>query len=83
VFLRITQKRSIMKLGHFLQPQFLKRTRQRGQAIVEFVLLLAVMAGVTMLFVSFMNRSIVRYWEYSANLIINDKPNQKTISIFD
>lgn len=56
--------------------RFLKRLRnQRGQSIVEFVLLLVVISGISWMFVAFMNRNLARYWEYSANLIINDRPN--------
>lgn len=53
----------------------LKRLGNRGQSIVEFVLLLAVVSGISWGFVAFMNRNLARYWEYSANLIINDRPN--------
>lgn len=58
-----------------------KKRKQSGQAIIEFVLLLAVMTLITYGFVYFMNRNLARYWEYSANLIINDKPGEKTVNL--
>lgn len=57
------------------------KRKQSGQAIIEFVLLLAVMTLITYGFVYFMNRNLARYWEYSANLIINDKPGEKTVNL--
>lgn len=47
---------------------------EKGQTIVEFVLLLAVVTGISFGFVAIMNKNLARYWEYSANLIVNDKP---------
>ncbi len=47
---------------------------EKGQTIVEFVLLLAVVTGLSFAFVAVMNKNLARYWEYSANLIVNDKP---------
>ncbi len=57
----------------------MKRVRQKGQALVEFILLLVVLSGISFAFVGFMNRSLSRYWEYSVNLIIDDKPGTKTV----
>ena len=54
--------------------KFIKKMGQRGQSIVEFVLLLAVIASLSYVFVAVMNNNLAKYWEYSANLIINDKP---------
>lgn len=59
----------------------LKKKKRKGQAIIEFVLLLAVMTLITYGFVYFMNRNLARYWEYSANLVINDKPGEKTVTL--
>lgn len=53
---------------------FRKKLGQKGQSIVEFVLLLTVITVISMTFVGFMNRNLARYWEYSVNLIINDSP---------
>ncbi len=51
-----------------------KKLGDKGQTIVEFVLLLAVVTGLSFGFVAVMNKNLARYWEYSANLIVNDKP---------
>lgn len=49
---------------------------QRGQTLVEFVLLLAVISTLSYGFVSIMNRNIGAYWEHCVNLVINDgNPN--------
>lgn len=61
--------------------QVMDKKKQKGQAIIEFVLLLAVLTGITYGFVYFMNRNLAKYWEYSANLIINDKPGEKTVQL--
>lgn len=63
-----------MKHWKLLPFQFLKKARQRGQAVVEFALLLAVMALITYGFTAFMNRNLAVYWKYSINLIKNDAP---------
>lgn len=57
------------------------KKKQKGQAIIEFVLLLAVLTLITYGFVYFMNRNLAKYWEYSANLIINDRPGEKTVKL--
>jgi hypothetical protein len=61
------------------QPKFMKALGQRGQSIVEFVLLLAVITGLSYGFVAMMNKNLARYWQYSANLIVDDKPGTKTV----
>lgn len=59
-----------------------KSLNERGQSIVEFVLLLAVISGISYGFVAIMNKNVARYWEYSANLIVNDKPGgPKAVSL--
>jgi hypothetical protein len=66
---------------------FIKRIRfpvwlnQRGQSLVEFVLLLVVVAGISYTFVAFMNRTLAKYWQYSVNLVIDDKPGTKTVRL--
>lgn len=57
----------------------IRQVRQKGQALVEFILLLVVLSTISFLFVALMNRSLSRYWEYSVNLIIDDKPGTKTV----
>jgi hypothetical protein len=56
-----------------LQTKFVKALGERGQSILEFVLLLLVITGVSYGFVLILNKNIARYWEYSANLILNDR----------
>jgi hypothetical protein len=65
----------------FLNKLFLKKFNERGQSIVEFVLLLAAISFLSYFFIAVMNRNIGRYWEYSVNLIVNDKPGKKTLSL--
>jgi hypothetical protein len=60
----------------FLKTLFKKGISERGQSIVEFVLLLSVITGLSYGFVAVMNRNLARYWDYSASLIVNDKPVQ-------
>jgi Flp pilus assembly pilin Flp len=65
---------------------FKKRLRnllrqQKGQSLVEFVLLLAVIAGISFTFAIFMNKSLSRYWQYSVNLIIDDRPGTNTVEL--
>jgi L-cystine uptake protein TcyP (sodium:dicarboxylate symporter family) len=61
--------------------KFFKALGQRGQSIVEFVLLLAVITGLSYAFVATMNKNIARYWQYSANLIVDDKPGTNTVRL--
>jgi hypothetical protein len=60
--------------------RYLKSSRlgNKGQTLVEFVLLLAVISGISYMFVAFMNKSLGNYWEYTVNLIVNDQPGVKT-----
>ena len=60
----------LKRLKHFGK----KYLGQRGQSIVEFVLLLSAIASISYFFMGFMNANIARYWEYSVNLIVNDTP---------
>ncbi len=48
---------------------------------MEFVLLLAAITSLSYFFIYVMNRNIARYWEYSVNLIVNDKPGGKTLNL--
>lgn len=61
------------------QNKFFKALGKKGQGIVEFVLLLAVITGLSYGFVAVMNKNIAKYWQYSANLIVDDKPGTKTV----
>ncbi len=55
--------------------------KQSGQGIIEYVLLLAVISSITYLFVGLMNKNLARYWEHAANLVVNDKPGIKTVTL--
>lgn len=70
-----------MKCRQTLPFKWLGKKGQRGQAIVEYVLLMAVMSLITYGFVYFMNRNLAKYWEYSANLVLNDKPGVTTVRL--
>ncbi len=62
--------------------KFTKKLGEKGQSIVEFVLLLAVVTALSYSFVAVMNKNLARYWEYSANLIVNDRPGgPKAVSL--
>jgi Flp pilus assembly pilin Flp len=54
---------------------------ERGQSIVEFVLLLAVITGLSYGFVAMMNNNLAKYWQYAANLVVDDKPGTKTVKL--
>lgn len=70
-----------MKLRKLLPFKFLKKAGQKGQGIIEFVLLLVVTSGLTYMFVHFMNKNLALYWEHAANLVVNDKAGTKTIKL--
>ena len=61
--------------------EIFKRFNQRGQSLVEFVLLLAVISMLSYGFVAVMNRNIGNYWQYAVNLIINDRPGVQTATL--
>jgi hypothetical protein len=65
-------KRSALELSGLL--------KSGGQTVVEFVLLLVVITTISYTFVFFMNRNLARYWEYSVNLIIDDRPGTRTVT---
>ncbi len=68
------------RLPHKIR-RLVKRLNQRGQSLVEFVLLLAVISMLSYGFVSVMNRNIGNYWQYAVNLIINDRPGVQTATL--
>ncbi len=68
-----------MKYRKLLPFKFLNKAGQKGQAVVEFVLLLVVMAGITFMFVAFMNRNLGKYWEHAANLVVSDNPTSREL----
>lgn len=63
-----------MKIRKLL-PTFIlkKKSNQKGQSIVEFVLLLAVISGISFAFVAFMNRSLTKYWVNAVKVIVDDQ----------
>ncbi len=70
-----------MKRWKVLPFNLLKQVGQKGQSLIEFVLLLTVISGISFMFVSLMNKNITRYWEYAVNLVIDDKPGTKTATL--
>jgi hypothetical protein len=70
-----------MKHWKVLPFNLKKQLGQKGQTLIEFVLLLTVIAGISFGFVSLMNRNITSYWQYSVNLIIDDRPGTKTATL--
>ena len=40
---------------------------------MEFVLLLAVISGISFAFVAFMNRSLTKYWVNAVKVIVDDQ----------
>jgi hypothetical protein len=70
-----------MKRWKLLPFNIKKRTGQKGQTLIEFVLLLTVIAGISFGFVSMMNKNITSYWSYAVNLVIDDKPGTKTATL--
>lgn len=56
---------------------FYKKLNQRGQTIVEFVLLLLVLTTVSYGFVAFMNARLAFFWEFAVNLVVYDKPSKQ------
>jgi hypothetical protein len=65
-----------MKRGKFLPAQ--RRKKQAGQTLVEFALLLAVIASVSFVFLRISNRNLANYWQAYARLIVDD-PSQNGI----
>lgn len=51
-----------------------KYLNQDAQTLVEFILLLAVLTGFSLLFMKLLNDSISKYWEFFVNMVIED-PN--------
>lgn len=75
------KSRNAFTLQKLLKKLFGKNLSERGQSIVEFVLLLAAITFLSYFFIAVMNRNIGRYWEYSVNLIVNDKPGKKSLTL--
>ncbi len=65
----------------FTQSRFYQILNERGQSIIEFVLLLSVVTALSYGFVYMMNKNLATYWQYAANLIVDDKPGTQTVKI--
>lgn len=63
------------------QSRFYQDLNERGQSIIEFVLLLSVVTALSYGFVFMMNKNLANFWQYAANLIVDDKPGTKTVKI--
>lgn len=57
----------------------LRSKKSAGQALVEYILLISIMALISATFVGVMNNGLSRYWSYAVNLIIDDKPGTNTV----
>jgi len=53
----------------------IKHLGQKGQSLIEFVLLLAVISAISYGFVGLVNTNLVQNWEKLINLVITDEPN--------
>lgn len=70
----IDQKLNFMKIRKLLPKFGLKnKSNQKGQSIVEFVLLLAVISGISFAFVALMNRSLTKYWVKAVKVVVEDE----------
>jgi len=57
--------------------EFLEKTEsERGQSVVEFVLLLLVIMGFSMLFLALTNRNLSTYWRYLVKIVVDDPTQQ-------
>lgn len=62
--------------------QFARFMKQKGQTLVEFVLLLAVISSISYAFVSIMNSNLGMYWEHCVNLVVTDNdPNKPKVTL--
>jgi hypothetical protein len=66
-----------MKSGQIL-PEDPKKNKQSGQTLVEFALLLLVIATISFGFIAVTNRNLAKYWTAYARLIVDD-PSQDGI----
>lgn len=69
-----------MKSGKFL-PEQLSKKRQSGQSLVEFALLLLVIASTSFLFLRVVNTNLGRYWTAYARLIVDDPAQNGSLSL--
>lgn len=69
-----------MKSGQNIpEPNNLKN--QIGQSLVEFALLLLVIASMSFIFLRVANRNLAQYWEVYARLIVDDPAQNGSLSL--
>jgi len=76
----ISQKIRIMKFRQrltTLKNDLSLLMQQKGQSLVEFVLLLAVISMLSYSFVAVMNSNLGSYWEHCVNIVVNDGDTTK------
>jgi len=69
-----------MKSGQNL-PSDKRKRRQAGQSLVEFVLLLLVIASTSFIFMRVANRNLAQYWSAYARLIVDDPSQNGRLNI--
>ena len=69
-----------MKSGQNI-PKVSKLKNQLGQSLVEFALLLLVIASMSFIFLRVANRNLARYWEAYARLIVDDPSQNGTLNL--
>ena len=62
-------------------PEDRKKRRQAGQSLVEFALLLLVIASMSFLFIRVANSNLGRYWEAYARLIVDDPGQSANLNL--
>lgn len=65
-----------IRYGNFLMSTFGEKKSQSGQTLIEFVLLLAVISGLSFLFLKLVNNNISLYWVFFVKKVVDD-PNIK------
>ena len=69
-----------MKSGQIL-PTDIKKRRQAGQTLVEFALLLLVIATSSFLFLRIANVNLGKYWTAYARLIVDDPAQNGNLNL--
>ena len=54
---------------------------EQGQTLVEFILLLVVIMGISTLYMRTINSNMGNYWEAMANTLMSDVPDAENIRI--
>ena len=54
---------------------------QKGQSLVEFMLLLAIIVGISFAFMSGLNRGVAARWSAIANTLLVDTDNNETLEL--